>query len=69
MEIISQNIVEYDIVSVDIRPKRDSWVMVPDLVKKVNIKINEGWSPMGGVSLDAGIAWQAIVKYNSPANN
>jgi len=67
---VGSHIVEYDIVTVP-RGGGGDWLRssVAELGKKINIKIKEGWSPMGGVEQVVGEGGpgggfcQAIVKY------
>jgi hypothetical protein len=58
-ESINKTIIAYDIV------KSSKRGFPQDLISLVNLKINEGWSPLGGLMYDGGYeVYQAIVKYD-----
>ena len=59
-ESINKTIIAYDIV------KSSGKSGFPrELISVVNLKINQGWSPLGGLMYDGGTdVWQVIVKYD-----
>jgi len=57
-ESINKTIIEYDIVTVSTR-----LTTLKDLIRLVNLRINEGWSPIGGITDSDRQFSQVIVKY------
>ena len=58
-ESINKTVIAYDIV------KSSGKEFHRDLISVVNLKINQGWSPLGGLMYDGGTdVWQVIVKYD-----
>jgi len=59
-ESINKTIIAYDIV------KAAGKGFPRGLISVVNLKINQGWSPLGGLMYDGGTewVWQVIVKYD-----
>ena len=58
-ESINKTIIAYDIV------KSSGKEFHRDLISVVNLKINQGWSPLGGLMYDGGTdVCQVIVKYD-----
>ena len=64
-EAINKTIIAYDVVLSRPRPSKISVLQhhSDGLIALVNVKINEGWSPIGGLTWDGTRLNQAIVKY------
>jgi hypothetical protein len=61
-ESINKTIIEYDIVTASTLHGHE--LHTDGLIALVNVKINEGWSPIGGLTWGGGYSlYQAIVKY------
>jgi hypothetical protein len=55
----SNRIVEYDVICGNFNIK--------DLIVRVNIKISEGWIPLGGICVDGARSFQSMIKYPQAA--
>jgi len=66
-----KRIVEYDVVFAENMatgletPAELTQNIISSLAKTINEKIQDGWQPLGGVSVDSENAWlyQAVVRY------
>jgi hypothetical protein len=66
-ESINKTIIEYDIIAAStlqtLYLDRSTVIFSNGLIQLVNLRIKEGWSPIGGLTWDGKSLYQAIVKY------